>query len=72
MSLTGTDLEASDSFSKHKTRLTPKLGVGAEWLFAEDWALRAEYERVWNASKDDNGTIDIDYNIFTVGVKYIF
>ncbi len=62
----------SDSFSKHKTRLAPKLGVGAEWFFMENWALRAEYERVWNASKDGDGTIDIDYNIFTVGVKYLF
>jgi len=62
----------SDSFSKNKIRLAPKIGVGAEFYFVENWAVRAEYERVWNASKDGENTWDIDYNIFTVGVKYLF
>ena len=34
--------------------------------------LRAEYERFFKGSKDGDGTIDIDYNVFTVGVKYAF
>ncbi len=62
----------SDSYSKNKIRLAPKIGVGAEFYFVENWAVRAEYERVWNASKDGDNTWDIDYNIFTVGVKYLF
>ena len=58
------------SWSETKTRLAPKLGVGTEWYFVENWALRAEYERVWNAYKCDGEKAH--YNIFTVGVKYLF
>ncbi len=59
-----------DSWSETKTRLAPKLGVGTEWYFVENWALRAEYERVWNAYKSDGEKAH--YNLFTVGVKYLF
>ena len=68
----GESTNGSDSFSKNKIRLAPKIGVGAEFYFVENWAVRAEYERVWNASKDSDESWDIDYNIFTVGVKYLF
>ncbi len=60
------------SFSNSKTRFLPKLGLGAEWKVTEQFAIRAEYERLFGVSKDSEWTVDADYNFFNVGVKYTF
>ena len=62
----------SFSFSKSKTRFVPKLGLGAEWNVTESVAIRAEYERLFGVSKDSEYTVDADYNLFNIGVKYSF
>lgn len=64
------EVSDDDNFSKTKYRLAPKLGIGAEYYFVENWAVRAEYERVWNAFKYEDAKVH--YNLLTVGVKYLF
>ena len=62
----------SFSFSESDTRVFPKLGFGAEYKISENVAIRAEYERYFGVSKDSDYSIDADYDLFSVGVKYTF
>lgn len=59
-------------FSESDTRVFPKLGVGAEFKVAKNVAVRAEYERYFGVSKDSDYSIDADYDLLSVGVKYTF
>ncbi len=59
-----------NDYSDTKYRLAPKLGVGAEYYFVENWAVRLEYERIWNAYKKSD--FKLNYDVLTVGVKYLF
>lgn len=64
--------EYSEGFSKSKTRVVPKLGVGVEFAVAKNVSVRAEYEHLFNVSKESDYTVDADYNLFNVGVRYAF
>ena len=59
-------------FSESDTRVFPKLGLGAEFKVAKNVAVRAEYERYFGVSKDSDYSIDADYDLLSVGVKYTF
>lgn len=59
-------------FSESDTRVVPKLGIGAEWKVTDKVAIRAEYERYFGVSKDSDYSIDADYDVLSVGVKYAF
>ena len=61
-----------ESYSKTKTRLAPKIGVGTEFDVNDYISIRTEYEGIFKASKDSDGTCDVDYHLFTVGLKYWF
>lgn len=51
----------------------PKLGIGAEFKFPGDhFAVRAEYEHIWNVGTSGDFGSRIDYDFVTVGVKYKF
>lgn len=59
-------------FSESDTRFVTKLGFGAEHKVAKNIAIRAEYERYFGVSKDSDYSIDADYDLLSVGVKYTF
>lgn len=61
---------ANDSDSD--VRVFPKIGVGVEWQLDSQWAIRAEYERLFDVSKETEGSFEADYDMFSVGVKYCF
>lgn len=61
-----------DSDSKTKTRLAPKIGVGVEFDVNDYVSIRTEYEGIFKASKDSDESFDVDYHLFTVGLKYWF
>lgn len=61
-----------DSDSKTKTRLAPKIGVGVEFDVNDYVSIRTEYEGIFKASKSSDNTCDVDYHLFTVGLKYWF
>ena len=60
------------SFSETDTRFVTKLGFGAEYKLTDKVAVRAEYERYFGVSKDSDYSIDADYDLLSVGVKYAF
>ena len=60
------------SFSESDTRFVTKLGFGAEYKITKNVAVRAEYERYFGVSKDSDYSIDADYDLLSVGVKYAF
>ena len=60
------------AFSESDTRFVTKLGFGAEYKVSQNVAIRAEYERYFGVSKDSDYSIDADYNLLSVGVKYTF
>ena len=59
-------------FSESDTRVFPKLGFGAEYKLTKNVAVRAEYERYFGVSKESDYSVDADYDLFSVGVKYAF
>ena len=59
-------------FSESDTRVFPKLGLGVEYKLTKNVAVRAEYERYFGVSKDSDYSIDADYDLLSVGVKYAF
>ena len=65
-------LGESYGFSESDTRFVTKLGFGAEYKITKNVAVRAEYERYFNVSKDSDYSIDADYDLLSVGVKYAF
>ena len=60
------------SLSQTKTRLVPKIGVGVEFDVNDYVSIRTEYEGIFKASKDSGESFDVDYHLFTVGLKYWF
>lgn len=65
-------VEYDDKASKTKTRLAPKIGVGAEFDINDYISIRTEYEGIFRACNNSNGTVKTDYHLFTVGLKYWF
>ena len=60
------------SESETKTRLAPKIGVGAEFDVNDYISIRTEYEGIFKASKSSSQSCDVVYHLFTVGLKYWF
>ena len=70
--------EAEYTFKDNKTALSPKLGVGMEYVFTENSALRFEYERFIRGSRYKSGpqgqilSPKADYDLFTLGLRVNF
>lgn len=64
--------KVAGGFSESDTRVFPKLGLGVEYQVTDKVAVRAEYERYFSVSKDSDYTVDADYDLLSVGVKYTF
>ena len=55
-----------------KTRLVPKLGVGAEYALTEHWAVRADYDHFFKTSHETEWQFKTNHDLFTIGAKYAF
>ena len=60
------------SESSTKTRLAPKIGFGVEWDINDYISIRSEYEGIFKACKEGDSLSDVDYHLFTVGLKSWF
>lgn len=64
--------DVTGASSESKTRVTQKLGLGAEWWVTDKVAVRAEYEHLFNVGKESRNSVDADYDVVSIGVKYAF
>lgn len=65
---TSATADASNRVSASKTRVLPKLGVGADYNFSDNLALRVEYERYFNVGGSRSIMFKEDVNSFSLGL----
>ena len=66
--VTGVD----DKLTDHASGTSPLAALGLEYAITRDWATRLEYQWVGNVGNTDDGDIETDIGLLSLGVSYRF